>query len=42
MLCCGGKKVPTETHYQGELTKFLSEVRRGQREEKKACMVRVF
>lgn len=28
VACCGGKKVPTETHFQGELTKFLSEVRR--------------
>lgn len=26
VLCCGGKKVSTETHYQGELTKYLSEV----------------
>lgn len=25
VLCCGGKKVSTETHYQGELTKYLSE-----------------
>lgn len=32
VLCCGGKKVPTETHYQGELAKFLSEVGTEERE----------